>query len=119
VRDVLEALAEILDRIAGAVRVIAGITVLAGALVLGGAIAAGRRQRLYDSVVLKVLGARRREILAALLIEYGLLASATALMAAGFGSIAGWAVLTRVMRLSWAGTWRSLGQKAAPLLRND
>jgi len=142
VRDVLEALAEILDRIAGAVRVIAGITVLAGALVLGGAIAAGRRQRLYDSVVLKVLGARRREILAALLVEYGLLAGATALMAALFGSLAGWAVLTRVMRLSWtplpetvaataagaaifivlmalAGTWRSLGRKAAPLLRND
>ncbi len=142
VRDVLEALAGILDNIAGAVRMIAGITVLAGALVLGGAISAGRRQRLYDSVVLKVLGARRREILASLLIEYGLLAAATAFLAALFGSIAGWAVLTRVMRMEWtplpgtvaatatgaavfivlmalAGTWRSLGQKAAPLLRND
>mgnify|MGYP003673226690 FL=1 len=142
VRDVLEALAGVLDRIAGAVRVIAGITVLAGALVLGGAIAAGRRRRLYDAVVLKVLGARRREVLAALMVEYGLLAAATALLAALFGSIAGWAVLTRVMRMEWtpvletvamtaigaavfivlmalAGTWRSLGQKAAPLLRND
>lgn len=142
VRDVLEALAGVLDRIAGAVRVIAGITVLAGALVLGGAIAAGRRRRLYDAVVLKVLGARRREVLSALMVEYGLLAAATALLSALFGSIAGWAVLTRVMRMEWtpvpetvgmtalgaavfivlmalAGTWRSLGQKAAPLLRND
>ncbi len=142
VRDVLDALAEVTDRIAAAVRVIAGITVLAGALVLGGAIGASRRLRLYDSVILKVLGARRREILATLLVEYGLLAVATALLAAVFGSIAGWAVLTRVMRMEWtpvpesvavtaasaavfivvlalAGTWRSLGQAAAPLLRNE
>ena len=76
------------------------------------------------------------------MVEYGLLAAATALLSALFGSIAGWAVLTRVMRMEWtpvpetvgmtalgaavfivlmalAGTWRSLGQKAAPLLRND
>jgi putative ABC transport system permease protein len=142
VRDVLDALSEVTDRIASAVRVIAGVTVLAGALVLGGAIGASRRLRLYDSVVLKVLGARRREIVATLLVEYGLLASATALLAAIFGSIAGWAVLTQVMRMEWApvpeavaataagsavfivalaliGTWRSLGQTAAPMLRNE
>jgi putative ABC transport system permease protein len=142
VRDVLDTLSQLMERVAGAVRVTAGITVLAGALVLAGAIAGGHRRRLYDAVVLKVLGARRRQVVATFLVEYGLLAAATALAAAVLGSVAGWAVLTKVMRAEWtllpgpvaatalgaglfivalalAGTWRVLGQKAAPLLRNE
>lgn len=142
VRDILEKLTELMERIADAVRFTAGITVLAGALVLGGAIASGQRRRLYDAVILKVLGARRRNVLASLFLEYLFLAASTALAAAVIGSVAGWAVLTRVMRIEWspvpdvvslttigagifiialalAGTWRALGQKAAPLLRND
>jgi putative ABC transport system permease protein len=142
VREVLQGIQDIMGRIAGAVRLTAGITVLAGALVLGGAIAAGHRRRVYEAVILKVLGARRREVLGAYLMEYGLLAAATTLIAAVIGSVAAWAVLTRVMRAEWtflpgavaltaavaailtlglgfAGTWRALGQKAAPLLRNE
>jgi putative ABC transport system permease protein len=142
VRDILETLTELMERIADAVRLTAGITVLAGALVLGGAIAGGQQRRLYDAVILKVLGARRRNILASLFLEYLFLAVSTAFAATVMGSIAGWAVLTRVMRIEWApvpaavfmtalgaslfiiamalgGTWRVLGQKAAPMLRND
>lgn len=142
VRAVLSELGGLMERIAGAVRLTAGITVLAGALVLGGAIAAGHRRRVYEAVILKVLGARRREVLATFLMEYGLLAAATTAIAAVVGSAAAWAVLTRVMHADWtflpgaivwtaavaaaltlglgfAGTWRALGHKAAPLLRNE
>ena len=142
VGDILETLTGLMQRIADAVRITAGITVLAGALVLGGAIAGGQHRRLYDAVILKVLGARRRNVLASLFLEYLFLALSTAVAATIMGSLAGWAVLTRVMRLDWsptpeavlatalgaslfiiglalAGTWRVLGQKAAPMLRND
>jgi putative ABC transport system permease protein len=142
VRDILDILTGLMERIADAVRLTAGITVLAGALVLGGAIAGGQQRRLYDAVVLKVLGARRRNVLASLFLEYLFLATSTAFAAAIMGSVAGWAVLTKVMRIDWipvpeaviltalgaslfiialalAGTWRVLGQKAAPMLRND
>jgi putative ABC transport system permease protein len=142
VRDVLKTVAELMDRIAGAVRITAGITLLSGTLVLAGAVVASHRRRAYDTVVLKVLGARRREILAILFCEFAIMATATAGLAAMLGSAAGWAILTRVMHMEWtplipdvaatataatvfivsvalAGTWRSLGQKAAPLLRND
>lgn len=142
VRDVLETVSALMERIAGAIRLTAGITLLAGILVLGGAVAATHRRRVYDAVILKVLGARRRQVLTAFLIEYGLLAGATAILAAFIGSAAGWAVVTQVMKASWAplpmtvlatvilagmiivlaglaGTWRALGRKAAPLLRND
>ncbi len=142
VREVLKSVAAIMERIAAAVRLTAGITVLAGVLVLGGAVAAGHRRRVYDAVVLKVLGATRRDVLCAFLAEFGMLGLAATVIAAVIGTIAAWAVVTRIMRVDWvfvpsalavtilasftltlifgfAGTWRALGQKAAPVLRNE
>ena len=142
VRDALDTVNEILGRIVSAVQGTAGITLIAGTLVLAGAIAAGHRRRTYDSVVLKVLGATRGTIVRAFLLEYGLLGIVTALIASVIGSVTAWVVLTQVMNVDWVfmpsvvamtailcttitlalgffGTWRALGQKAAPLLRND
>lgn len=141
VRDALDAVGGVLGDIAAATRATAAVTLAAGLLVLAGAFAAGHQRRVRDAVVLKVLGATRRHVLAAYLTEYGLLGLATAVIAAAFGTLAGWLVLTGVMRAPWAflpgpilvtaalavlvtlamgfaGTWRALGRKAAPLLRN-
>jgi putative ABC transport system permease protein len=142
VQDVLDRVSGLLSNIAMAVRATASITLLAGTLVLAGAVAAGHRRRIYDSVVLKVLGATRRNVVTAFLLEYGLLGLVTALVASVIGSAAAWVVMTRVMEgdfvlLPWAvvvttvlatavtlafgyaGTDRALRQKAAPLLRNE
>jgi putative ABC transport system permease protein len=142
VRDALGTLAEIVGAIAAAVRITAAITLAAGALVLAGAIAATHRRRVYESVVLKVLGATRRQIAGSFLIEYGLIGGAAALIACAIGTIAAYFLLTRVMHAPWqflagtvaltglgaialtlaaglAGTWRALGAKAAPFLRNE
>ncbi len=142
VRDVLKSVGAFLDAIAGAIRFAAGVTLLAGALVLAGAVASGHRRRVYDSVVLKVLGATRRDVLAAYLTEYGLLGLATGAIAIGLGTAAAWWVVRGVMNIDWiflpwaalgaaglstgvtlvlgfAGAWRALGRKAAPLLRNE
>lgn len=142
VREALERVNEILGSIGAAVRSVAGVTLIAGTLVLAGAVAAGHRRRVYDSVVLKVLGATRRELLFAFLLEYGLLGILTGIIAAAIGSLTAWAVLTWIMKTGWefqpgvvvittllctattlalgfVGTWRALGQKAAPLLRNE
>jgi putative ABC transport system permease protein len=141
-RDALETVNALLSQIGMAVRSTAGVTLLAGALVLAGAMVAGHRRRIYDAVVLKVLGATRGDILRAFLIEYGLLGLLTAVIACALGSVAAWGVLTFVMEIDWVflpltllgtaalcvaitlgfgflGTWVALGQKAAPLLRNE
>ena len=109
---------------------------------LAGAIAAGHARRIYESVVLKVLGATRADVLKAFVFEYYLLGLATGSIAAAVGSLSAWAVLIFVMKIDWilftgivggvigacitvtllagfAGVWRALGIKAAPLLRND
>lgn len=142
VKDALDTINGILGNIGLAVRITAGVTLLAGTLVLAGAVAAGHRRRVYDSVVLKVLGATRMTVLRAFLLEYGALGLITAAISGALGTLTAWAVLTQVMEFDWTflpgavlttallctaitlglgfiGTWRALGQPAAPLLRNE
>jgi putative ABC transport system permease protein len=142
VREALEVLEQVLGALGTAVRVTAAVAIIAGALVLAGAIAAGHARRIYESVVLKVLGATRADVLKAFVFEYCLLGLATGGIAALVGSLSAWAVLIFVMKIEWilfpgivagvivacisvtllagfAGVWRALGIKAAPLLRND
>ncbi|MFC4350093.1 ABC transporter permease [Fodinicurvata halophila] len=142
VKEALGSVAEILRNAAAAVTATGSVTLLAGLLVLAGAVAAGQQRRIYDSVVLKVLGATRRDVARAYLMEFSLLGASAALVAVVFGTLGAWAVLVFVMRgefhfLPWqaaitvvaavavtlvfgfVGTWRALSQKAAPLMRND
>ena len=57
-------------KIALAIRIVAGVTLATGVLVLAGAIAAARQRHRYQAVILKVLGARRQEVLRLFLMEY-------------------------------------------------
>ena len=71
VREALAAVDRVVGTIGDAVRLTALVTLAAGMLVLGGAVAAGHHRRVYDAVVLKVLGATRGAIARAFLIEHG------------------------------------------------
>ncbi len=140
VREVLERVTGLISQIGVAVRGVSLLTITAGVLVLAGAIAAGRRQRLYDSVILKVLGATRGDVLRATLLEYALLGALTAALAAAVGTLSAWGAVTFLMEMdfgfAWvpvlqaaaggvalvillglAGTWTVLGQRPAPVLR--
>ncbi|WCS26261.1 FtsX-like permease family protein [Methylobacterium sp. NMS14P] len=140
VKDALDAIGDLVGRLVLAIRGASAVAVLASLFVLAGAIAAGHRARLYDAVVLKVLGASRARLLTAYGIEYAALGLATALFGLLAGSLAGWVIVAKVMHLDFrldlsgalgaavaavalaillglAGTWRILGQKPAPYLR--
>ena len=105
VRDVLGQVGALLGQLSAAVRAAASVTVAAGIAVLIGALAASRQARLYDAVLLKVLGATRGQILRATLIEYGLLAGIVAGLAMLLGTAAGWYVVTQVLKLDWLPDW--------------
>lgn len=142
VRNALEAARTILDGAARAITASAAITLVAGGLVLAGAMAAGHGRRVYESVVLKVVGATRGALLRGYLMEYGLLGLATGAIAAAVGTAGAWAVVVFVMDTDWVflpgvlamtlvacilvtltagyvGTWRALSDKAGPWLRNE
>lgn len=140
VKDALDAIGDLVGRLVLAIRGASAVAVLASLFVLAGAIAAGHRARLYDAVVLKVLGASRARLLTAYALEYAALGLATALFGLLAGTLAGWVIVAKVMHLDFrldlsgalvaavaavalaillglVGTWRILGQKPAPYLR--
>ncbi|OYX50144.1 MAG: ABC transporter permease [Sphingomonas sp. 32-66-10] len=109
VSEVVGQVRTILDQMATAILLSASVTILAGIAVLVGAIAASRQARSYDSVILKTLGATRRQILAAQALEYALLALTLAALALGLGGLAAWYVITGVFEFGWAPDWSIVG----------
>jgi putative ABC transport system permease protein len=94
VAQVQAAFQEIVDRVSLGIRFMAGFCALAGLIVLIGAVATSRFQRMREAVLLKTIGATRKQVLGVLVTEYaalGVLAGLTGLLLAG---IAGW-LLTR------------------------
>ena len=141
VKDALDAVSGVVAQLATAIRGAASVALIASVLVLAGALAACQEARLYDAVVLKTLGATRARLLAAFVLEYGILGLATAVFGVLAGTAAAWGIVAKVMSLDFAffwpqalaaafgalavtvllglvGTWRILGRKPAPYLRN-
>jgi putative ABC transport system permease protein len=92
VREALGKVGEMLAALVRGTEIASLVTILAGILVLAGAIAAGHRARLYDAVVLKVLGATRARLASVYALEYGLLGVLAGLAAMGAGLLAAWSI---------------------------
>ena len=98
----------LLTQMSVAILAAASVTVLAGIAVLLGAIAAARASRLYDTVILRVLGASRRQLLLLQLAEYGLLAALLAGVALALGSGIAWLVIVQLFDFDWLPDWRQV-----------
>lgn len=88
---VLGTLDQVLGRIAFVIRFMALFTVVTGLVVLVASVVSGRWQRVRESILLRVLGATRRQALGILLVEYavlGCLAALTGVVLALGGSAA-------------------------------
>jgi putative ABC transport system permease protein len=141
VKDVLGEVGNLVRQMGAAVRAAASVAILAGIAVLVGALAAQARARVYDNVILKTLGATRRQLMTAAAMEYAGLGLLVALIALGLGGLAAWVVVTQVLKFGWnpdwvvalttvllgaavtlvlglVGAWRTLGVKVARVLRN-
>ncbi len=70
---VVETLDGIFSKVALAVQFMALFTVATGLIVLSGAILTGRHQRIRETVLLRTLGASRRQVSQIQLVEYGVL----------------------------------------------
>jgi putative ABC transport system permease protein len=69
VREALDAVGTVVTNLVLGIRGATALTLLAALLVLGGALASGHRHRVYDAVVLKVLGATRARLVLAYVVE--------------------------------------------------
>ncbi len=140
VKDAIDIVDQLVGQLATAIRAAAAVALVASVLVLAGALAAGNRARTHDAVILKTLGGTRALLIRAFSYEYMILGAATAVFALVAGGTASWFVVSRIMNLpsiflpdvalvtligalvltvgiGLIGTWRVLGQKAGPVLR--
>lgn len=107
VRDAIDRVAEVLEGLAAATRWGAAATLLTGFLVLIGASAAGEGARVYESAILRTLGASRGRILISFALRAGLLGLCAGLVALGAGIAGGWAVSRFVLQTDYTVIWGS------------
>lgn len=142
ISETLQQVNTIIGYISIALTITVSITLVAGILVLSGALTAVQDKRIYDTVLFKLLGAKRRTIIAAYLTEWLILGAITALIASGLGSFGAWMVLdvlnnpefymmyptiiatllgclSFVSLLGFITNAHALNTKPAPLLRNE
>ncbi len=99
---VQQTLDQVLDRITTVVRFLAGFSIATGFVVLLGAVATSRLQRIRDSVLLRTLGATRRQIGTVLFTEYLLLGVLASLAGIGLAISAGWGLARWLLKVGFA-----------------
>ncbi|MER3422567.1 MAG: hypothetical protein C4293_04365, partial [Nitrospiraceae bacterium] len=140
--EVMETFSRILEHLSFAIRIIALFCILAGAIVMAAALATTRYRRLYESVVLRALGASRGIIARSFAAEYALMGVVAGLVGIVLASALSWTILYFVLDLPWtlqpyilaAGFWltvlltlivgflstfRILGQRPLAILRYE
>lgn len=102
VREVLEKIAGVLERIGVGIRFLGGFTVLAGIAILGGAVSAGSARRGREVALLKTLGMTRPGVAGAFAVEYALIGLVSGLIGAAGAAVLAYMVVTRGFELEWA-----------------
>jgi putative ABC transport system permease protein len=77
---VMQTVDGIFSKVAFVIEFMAGFTVLTGIIVLAGAVLTGRYQRIRETVLLRTLGATRRQLIQIQLVEYAILGVLAALV---------------------------------------
>ena len=108
VGGVLTQARDLLRQVSLAILAAASVAVLAGIAVLLGAIAAARASRVYDNVILRVLGASRRQLLGLQLAEFALLATVLAGVALALGTGTAWLVVVKLFEFDWLPDWAAV-----------
>lgn len=87
---ILQTLDGVFSKVQFVVQFMALFTVLTGVIVLAGAVMSGRFQRLRETVLLRTLGANRRQLMQIQLVEYAILGLLAAVVGCGLALVANW-----------------------------
>jgi putative ABC transport system permease protein len=106
----------VLGKVTMAIRFLALISLALGIPVLFSAVAATRRERLREGVLLKTLGATKRQISRIMLAEYALLGTLGALTGVLLSTAAGWALLHFVFQSPFVPAFAPLALVAGAMI---
>ncbi|HEY7365535.1 MAG TPA: FtsX-like permease family protein [Methylomirabilota bacterium] len=101
VRAVLERVAALFAQIGFAVRLMALFSITVGLTVIASTLAATRHQRLYETVILKTLGATRATVARAFAVEYACLGAVSGLGGVLLAAVLTWVVHRFVLDAQW------------------
>ncbi len=104
IRDIIEAASKVIDTVSTAVTFVGGFVFLSGLLILIGSIAMTKYHRLYESAILKTLGAKRKLIILITLIEYGVIGLLAGLIGSAAAIILSWSVSKYGLEIGWSFT---------------
>lgn len=101
VTDIIRNVKRIVDNVTLAVSFVGGFVFLSGALILIGSIAMTKFQRVYEAAMLKTLGAKRKVLLAILLVEYSLLGFVAGIIGSAAGLGLSYAASRYIFEIPW------------------
>jgi putative ABC transport system permease protein len=113
VREIVEKVANLLERLGLAIRILGGFAIAAGVAILAGAVGATASRRGREVALLKTLGATRRGVVAIFAVEFALIGLVAGIVGTVGGGVLAWIVMTRGMELEWA--WRPFVLAGAPV----
>jgi len=101
VREILGSLQQAVGNITLAISIVGAVALVSGVLILAGAVAMTKFQRVYESAILRTLGASTRMLAAMLALEYGGLGLLAGLVGAGGAIALSWGVSRHVFDIPW------------------
>jgi putative ABC transport system permease protein len=101
VADILETVQRLINNFVLAVSFVGSFVMLSGILILMGSIALTKSQRIYESAILKTLGADRKTLSGILFAEYVLLGVLAGTIGAAFATALSFAVSRYLMDIEW------------------
>ncbi len=99
---ILNTVDAVLSKVSFVIRFMALFSIMTGLLVLAGAVITSRYQRIQESVLLRTLGANRRQIFRIMAVEYFFLGGFAALTGLLLAAAASWALAVFVFKTSFA-----------------
>ncbi len=91
-KEVIDIVKDILEKVLVALNVTILISLFSGLLVLFSALSSTINQRVYDTAMLKIMGARKNEVIKACLYEWGILAFGASIIAIIIGSFSAYLI---------------------------
>jgi putative ABC transport system permease protein len=105
IADVLEIVQQVMDQVALVIRFLSGFAILAGAIILAASVAGTRFRRVREVVILKTLGATKRDIGRIFTIEFFTLGAVAGLMGTLLAGAFTWLLLTRLLDAQYHVQW--------------
>jgi putative ABC transport system permease protein len=100
-------LGKLMRRLSRVIETFALLSMIAGLLILVGSVLATRAARIREAVYFKILGARKRFVMAVFTLESLFIGAISAVLAMATAQVGSWVVCTRYLDLTYRGFWTS------------